>query len=1103
MKTKTPLHRIAPLFALALLATFAATHDAKAQYQVTTLGSAVVENFGGMTINTGANATNNSLNIIQFSSGLDSTTQLQRNSAWTMNTGNGNFGRSGARGNFTTGTANSSVGFYAAGNNSTTTDRSLAFQGGGNATTMSSVGQFQNATGSTVTSILFGFTGEQWQIATSRASFITVTYSTTSAAAALGGTSLALNFNSLFTTPNGTLNGDNTANRTVLAAVNISSLSLADGSSIWFAFKYDRGGTTGSAQMLAIDDISVTFNGTAPPAGSDLYWTASGSTLGGTGSWTTAGSNWAPDAASVVGAAWDGSKKAIFAGTAGTVTVQAGGIAATNGLVFSNTGYVITGGDLTLGGSAILSNSITTDASVTATINSKISGANGMTKAGAGDLVLGGANDYTGGTTVSGGRLTGTTTSLQGTITNNAAVTFDQGTDGTYSSAMSGTGSLRKSGVGAVTLSGANTYSGGTEVAAGRLIGTTTSLQGTITNNAAVTFDQTTNGTYASAMSGTGSLRKSGAGDVTLSGANTYNGGTEIAAGRLIGTTTSLQGSITNNAAATFDQTTNGTYAGVMTGSGSLVTAGSGDVTLSGNSSFAGGTSINGGGVIAANNNALGSGNVALGAQSELLAANGVSIANTITVAIGADIFYQQDFNSLGIDGLPTGWTVRTGANASSLGTTASFATNQVAWSDTGGAFKNFASATGLTSTSDAAAQNASTDRALGVRQTGSFGDPGAAFTYQFSTTGETLSAISLDLMILNVQTRSTTWTIQYGLGAAPTSFVDLGTWADPGTFGTTPLTLTGFGTALDNQADVFLRVVALSGSTGSGNRDSVGVDNVVISGGTSASGLSGTLGSSVVGGTATFSGAVTLEGIARLTAASGGSVTFSGALGGAGGISKTGTGTVTLSGASANTFTGLTTVTAGTLQLDKAVDTAAIAGDIEVNDGAFLLLSSSGNVSDAAEISLSGGTITRGSGVSEVFGNLNVSGGGFLDFGTGTAGTLSFGTYTPSALLTINNFGLGNTLTFGSDLSGSINNAALFSFDNGFNSSWNSGTSTFTITAIPEPSTYLAAAGLLSLMLWPSRKRLLKDTKKILGLTPPMRDRLAARRAQKTRLEA
>jgi hypothetical protein len=55
-------------------------------------------------------------------------------------------------------------------------------------------------------------------------------------------------------------------------------------------------------------------------------------------------------------------------------------------------------------------------------------------------------------------------------------------------------------------------------------------------------------------------------------------------------------------------------------------------------------------------------------------------------------------------------------------------------------------------------------------------------------------------------------------------------------------------------------------------------------------------------------------------------------------------------------------------------------------------------------------------------------------------------------------------------------------------------GSRCFTITAIPEPSTYAAAAGLLGLMLWPSRKRIVRDAKKILGLTPPMRDRLAAR---------
>ena len=447
---------------------------------------------------------------------------------------------------------------------------------------------------------------------------------------------------------------------------------------------------------------------------------------------------------------------------------------------------------------------------------------------------------------------------------------------------------------------------------------------------------------------------------------------------------------------------------------------------------------------------------------------------------------------------MPTDWTTRTGANASGLGTSQAFSTAEIAWSDTGAAFKNFASATGLSSGASTAQQNDSTDRALGIRPSGSFGEPGASFQYVFTTTGETIDSISFDLMMLSVQGRSTTYTIQYGVGAAPTSFTTLGTWSDPGVWGTTALTFdTGdFGSSLDNQANLVFRVVALSSSTGSGSRDSVAIDNFVINSIGTPSGT-GTLGISEAG-SATFSGSVAVNSTATFTAAEGGLATFSGVVSGAGSaLSKTGAGTVTLSGSTANTFTGTTTVSAGTLELAKTTDTAALAGDVVVSSGATLLLSASGNVADTAAVTLSGGTITRASGVSEVFGNLVVTGSGFLDYGSGDIGTLSFGTYTPSALLTVQSFLPGNTLTFASNLSDDIGNTALFSLGaQGFTSSWNSGTSTFTITAIPEPSTYLAAAGLLGLMLWPSRKRIIRDTKKILGLRAPMRDRLAARKA-------
>jgi len=218
-----------------------------------------------------------------------------------------------------------------------------------------------------------------------------------------------------------------------------------------------------------------------------------------------------------------------------------------------------------------------------------------VTKSGTGTLTLSGNNSYTGGTTVTAGRLVGTTSSLQGAITNNAAVTFDQATSGTYSGAMTGSGILTKLGNGIVTLSGNNTYSGGTIVTAGTLVGTTSSLRGAITNNAAVRFDQATNGTYSGEMTGSGSLTKLGTGTVTLSGNNTYSGGTIVTAGTLVGTTSSLQGGITNNAAVRFDQATNGTYSGAISGSGSLTKLGDGTVTLSGNNTYSGATTVSAG----------------------------------------------------------------------------------------------------------------------------------------------------------------------------------------------------------------------------------------------------------------------------------------------------------------------------------------------------------------------------------------------------------------------------------------------------------------------------------------------------------------------------
>jgi autotransporter-associated beta strand protein len=222
--------------------------------------------------------------------------------------------------------------------------------------------------------------------------------------------------------------------------------------------------------------------------------------------------------------------------------------------------------------------------------SSAISGSVGLTKLGGNLLTLTGANTYTGGTTVSAGTLAGDTASLQGNITNNAAVNFDQASDGTYAGNISGTGSLTKSSAGNVTLTGTNTYSGGTTINGGTLTGNSVSLQGNIVDNAAIVFNQAATGTYAGVVSGTGTLTKSGAGNLTLGATNTYTGGTVVNGGTLAlvngGSAGAIVGSLTVNSGATLLASTSNAF-GYGTGTkvdsvaingGTLNYTGSGDL---------------------------------------------------------------------------------------------------------------------------------------------------------------------------------------------------------------------------------------------------------------------------------------------------------------------------------------------------------------------------------------------------------------------------------------------------------------------------------------------------------------------------------------------
>ena len=141
--------------------------------------------------------------------------------------------------------------------------------------------------------------------------------------------------------------------------------------------------------------------------------------------------------------------------------------------------------------------------------------------------------------------------------------------------------------------------------------------------------------------------------------------------------------------------------------------------------------------------------------------------------------------------------------------------------------------------------------------------------------------------------------------------------------------------------------------------------------------------------------GDVTL-GSATLTTGDANDTSYAGDISGTGGLTKQGSGTFSLTGG--NSFSGTTTINAGTLELNNASG-AALTGStpIVVNSGAVLLLSQDDQISNTADLTFGGGTVTL-AGINE-----------------GAASTAGLDTVTVSSSSNINFNG----------------SAAVFSFDN------------------------------------------------------------------------
>lgn len=762
-------------------------------------------------------------------------------------------------------------------------------------------------------------------------------------------------------------------------------------------------------------------------------------------------------------------------GSASAVTVQSGaaleyasGITVNRNLTINGTGLSSGGalrsisgnnthsGTLTLGGASRLA----ADAG-TLTISGAVSGSNvgltvggagntlietalglgtgRLTKKNAGTLTLAANNSFTGNTLISGGALRigngGTTGAVAGSITNNAVLIYNRSDSITQSGVISGTGAVTKQGAGTLTLSSANTYSGATTVSSGTVLADNSASLGTSAGGTTVesgaTLEVSSGATIAenitisgNGVGGGGAIRSLGDGENTLSGTITLGGNARINVDAPVGSVTEL------------------------------VTLGSDEFTVE-----EGATTM----VFSQTSTALVlNGAYILGDTlgGYLPESNWGSIANfglLMSVSSAANLlaftleFYDADLNvantfagtTFGVSNAPTVALLSLTQPGSGIMTNISGL--QFTWDATGTINSSLASIVSIPTS--------------GLLISGAIHAGNNVLTLGSAEAGA--GTVSQGLRLTGVVSGAGA-----SYGGTTTSLVKDG-------LGT--VTLTGNNTF---SGDVRVEQGTLAVSAGaSSNALGVGADLFLSSLGKLAVGGNVSV-SSIQGAGLGDSGSVQLSDKYTLTVnGAGKTMTMAGEITGKGALRLDGDSATQLTLTGDNTFendgTTAVTVAAGTLVLAGTDGNQALrlAGRIIVGASGKLLLQTSDQVRDIGAISLSGGTIQRASGVSEVFGNLNLTAGSFLDYGTGEVGTLRFGNYAPSALLAVQNFLPGNKLQFGSTLTeGQLNDPALFSFSNAFTTGTESGF--FTITAIPEPSTYAAALGLLGLMLWSWRRR-------------------------------
>ena len=660
-------------------------------------------------------------------------------------------------------------------------------------------------------------------------------------------------------------------------------------------------------------------------------------------------------------------------------------------------------------------NAITLDGTgINTTLSGIISGTGAsIVKNDSGTATLTQANTYTGGTTINNGTLNANNATALGSGT----VTLAGGTfASTNSSSLSNTLTLTgSSGLSGLTTSGTLTQTNGSYTL--RMEGATQSGNVNLSNDntgrtLTVQSDTTAsaiNGVIANGGSGAGSLVKTGAATLTLGGANTYTGTTTITGGTIkLGASDRLAdaSAVTIGAVGTFDLNGNSEKIGTLTAAGGA-TLDYG--AIAGANTFIFGTyTPPPSGVMVVNNYESGVDRMASTVAGQTVSTiyfSGLGLATEAgtQTAMGGSYGNAYLITPVAVTGKEwDGSSSSTWTNNNNWTSSGEPSTTQIAVFNTLGVGRTSATLDSAQTIAGirfgtGASVNYNIDGASRLTLTGTL-----PYIQQQSATSQTISTtggLTLNANTVVDITGSGDLTISSAITSTAKNLI-----RDGG--GAGKLILSGNNSS--NTGSVFVN----TGVVQAANTNALGTGATTVSSGASlelsggiaptnnisiaSTGVGGNGAIRNVSGTNTLSGTITETAAATIAADTGTTLNLTGNLtgtnvkttfSGAGSINvaqiTTGTGQVEISssgtvtfngGATANTFTGLTTVNSGTLSLSKTAGTNAIStGGLLINGGS-VSLAADNQIANGAGVTLANSGTFNVNGRTETIGQLSTT---------------------------------------------------------------------------------------------------------------------------------